>query len=336
MPITSFKTGTKSRSMLIGNEAYIAGHTGVRGLFGGGSAHSGGSLQNSVEYITVSTTGNGTDFGDLTLARSQLASCSSNTRGVWAGGQISGGNTNTIDYVTIANIGNATDFGDLTVSRYTVKGCSSSTRGLFAGGYVSDTNTAYALIDYVTIATTGNATTFGDRTISSYAPSQGSGSSTRALFSGGTLAVPPYGRVDIIDYVTIASVGNATDFGDLTSKGADGASCSSSTRALFLGGVNDTSDVYFSKIDYVTIATTGNAANFGDMTVGRNGANGAGSLIRAAVAGGGSIVGGVGVNRSTIEYVTISTLGNGTNFGDMDIGKSGLAGCSNGHGGLAV
>ena len=67
MGISSFKTGLMKRSFLAGNESYIAGHTGVRGLFGGGSAHSGSGIQNSIEYITVSTTGNGTDFGDLTL-----------------------------------------------------------------------------------------------------------------------------------------------------------------------------------------------------------------------------------------------------------------------------
>ena len=80
----------------------------------------------------------------------------------------------------------------------------------------------------------------------------GASNSTRALFGPGS------GRTAIIDYVTIASTGNATDFGDPTinRNGATGAA--STTRAVF-GGSGNT-------IDFVTIATTGNAIDFGDLT----------------------------------------------------------------------
>lgn len=44
---------------------------GGRGLFAGG-----GGLDNTIDYITIDTTGNATDFGDLTVARYQLAGCS--------------------------------------------------------------------------------------------------------------------------------------------------------------------------------------------------------------------------------------------------------------------
>ena len=63
-----------------------------------------------------------------------------------------------------------------------------------------------------------------------------------------------------MDYVTIASAGDAADFGDLTAarQGASrGPSCSN-TRGLF--GSGDSSNV----IDYITIASTGDAADFGD------------------------------------------------------------------------
>ncbi len=65
---------------------------------------------------------------------------------------------------------------------------------------------------------------------------------------------------NVIDYITIATTGNATDFGDMTdSKGSFGGCIASPTRALRMGGYPG-SDV----IDYVQIATTGNAADFGD------------------------------------------------------------------------
>jgi len=62
-----------------------------------------------MDYITIGTTGNATDFGDLTTTRSRLPGTSNNTRGIFPGGSSS----NVIDYITIATTGNATDFGDL-------------------------------------------------------------------------------------------------------------------------------------------------------------------------------------------------------------------------------
>ncbi len=64
-----------------------------------------------------------------------------------------------------------------------------------------------------------------------------------------------------ISFVTIASAGNATDFGDLTQARQEGAGISNSIRACFAsGGVPSN----YNNIDFVTIATTGNALDFGD------------------------------------------------------------------------
>ena len=71
-----------------------------------------GGASNIIQYLTIATTGNAADFGDLTVARINMASCGSSTRGLWAGGQNPSYN-NTIDYSTIATTGNATDFGDM-------------------------------------------------------------------------------------------------------------------------------------------------------------------------------------------------------------------------------
>ena len=71
-----------------------------------------GSATNIMEYITIASTGNSTDFGDTTEARFGMGGFSSPTRGILSGGN-SGSRVNTIDYVTIASAGNATDFGDL-------------------------------------------------------------------------------------------------------------------------------------------------------------------------------------------------------------------------------
>ena len=87
----------------------IAG--GTRGLFMGGDPGSDGKI---IEYVTISTAGDGTDFGDMVDQSKYCSSCSSNTRGIVAGGESpSDGTHEEIEYVTISSTGDAIDFGDL-------------------------------------------------------------------------------------------------------------------------------------------------------------------------------------------------------------------------------
>ena len=65
----------------------------------------------------MASTGNATDFGDLTVARQELCGTGTSTRGISAGGVTSSPTrTTTIDYVTIATLGDAADYGDLTIA----------------------------------------------------------------------------------------------------------------------------------------------------------------------------------------------------------------------------
>ena len=136
-------------------------------------------------------------------------------RGIWGGG--SPGPVDVIQYVTISTLGNATDFGDLTQARQAVSGASSQTRGVVAGGYVYGSPAGtfnINTIDYITIATTGNAIDFGDLIVGAMAKSVGNCSDqTRGVFTGGKTAAPTY--INTIEIVTIATTGNASDFGDL-------------------------------------------------------------------------------------------------------------------------
>jgi hypothetical protein len=59
----------------------------------------------------MATTGNSSDFGDLTVTRVYFSACSDGTKAVFGGGYNPA--VNTMDYITIQTIGNATDFGDL-------------------------------------------------------------------------------------------------------------------------------------------------------------------------------------------------------------------------------
>ena len=103
---------------------------GDRGLFAGGESS---GLNNEIDYITISSTDNATDFGDLIEGKGYLDGTSNGTRGVWFGGY-STGDKDRIQYVTVSTLGNATDFGNLTVARYSPAVVGDGTRGVAMGG----------------------------------------------------------------------------------------------------------------------------------------------------------------------------------------------------------
>ena len=225
-----------------------------------------GSL-NTMSYFTIASTGNGTNFGDLTVARGYVSSLSSDTRGIWAGG--AGGpsspyvqsDVSVTDYVTIASEGvDASDFGQLIDQGYMGDtACSSPTRGVIAGG-----NPTTNVIQYVTIASTGVAKDFGDLIAASGPPGAAS-SSTRAVFCGSSPGAPAYTPLNHIDYVTIATTGNAKDFGDSLFAGYYKTGTSNSIRAVWTGTYQTPAKL--NTIEYAQIQTLGNTVDFGDSTM---------------------------------------------------------------------
>jgi hypothetical protein len=215
---------------------------------------------NAIRYVTPTTKGNTTNFGNLLANMVGAGGCASSTRAVFAGDFNVGSLSNVIQYVTIDTTGNSTDFGDLTLVAFNLSGCSSTTRGLFAGGESSNSANTN-VIGYITIASTGNATDFGDL-IAAVRGNASVSSSTRGIFSGGS-------NTNVIQYVTIASTGNATDFGDLLQNSSGRSNgCSSGTLGVFCGG-SDPSAVT-NVMEKITIASTGNSLDFGDLTVARS------------------------------------------------------------------
>jgi len=294
---------------------------GARGLFAGGGDPPNG--EDVIDYVNIASTGNAIDFGNLSVARSNLASCSSSTRGLWAGGY-GPGRRDEIDFVTISSTGNATDFGNLVGARWDPGGLSNETRGVFASGSPSGSEGVGSnTIEYVTIASTGNTEDFGDLPRAEQYVN-GASSTVRGLFGGGAS--------NIIDFITIATLGNSQDFGDLTYDMRRGSAGSGKIRAIFAGGRDHPSSTVTNNIDFVTIASTGNAQNFGDLTATTDhAAGGAFSPIRGLFAGGQTPT-----RVNTIQYITIMTAGNAVDFGDTTsrTNSSSFEGCSNAHGGL--
>ena len=145
---------------LTGNREAPSGNVNspTRAIWTGGDTDGAGNYSDQIQFVTIGTTGNAEDFGNLVGGRGIAAGLSSATRGLIGAGAAPG-QTNIIEMLTIATLGNAVDFGDCTIQRYGRGSTTDCIRGVFAGG----TGPALTnVMDYVNIATQGNAADFGD------------------------------------------------------------------------------------------------------------------------------------------------------------------------------
>ena len=195
-------------------------------------------------------------------------------------------------------------------------------RGVFGGGQSPDTQ---QVIDFINIASQGNALNFGELTSAKHSVGAVS-SAIRGVYAG---QGPGGGITTDIEYLTIASQSNAIDFGDLTAARRNTMGMSSSTRGIFCGGVPAPTTV-----DYIEMATLGNAVSFGTATSGISYGLGCISNGVRGIVGGGQVNGHP--RETALLQFTISSLGNGTKFGDLAVGRSSTCGCSNSTRGLIL
>ena len=299
----------------------------VRGIFGGGFyAHLAEyTLLNTIEYITFSTTGSLTDFGDLTIHRILLGSCGSYTKGFFAGGLDGNGYSNVIDNISYSTAGNATDYGDLVAGKSGGAGSSSSVKGVFAGGENS------GIVESFIFSTSGNSSSFGSLTVNRGIVA-GCSNAVRGVYGGGYTS----SLSNVMDYVTFAALSSASSFGSLTSAREYISGCSnchggirpsdipttvSTNRALFGGGYTNSAQ---SVLSYISLATLCNAASFGDLTVARYTLGSCSSATRSIFAGGST---GTAIN--IIDFVNFATASTASSFGNLTNACFGLAGCSN-------
>lgn len=313
----SWKTVT-----LEGVDSTPAAYMGDRGLFITGNSRDPINQHNVIDYVDISTAGNATDFGDTSYGTGEYnpGGASNGTRGVFTGGEVNNAQVDTIHYVTITTLGNSVDFGDNSAVSKLVATSSDGTYGLFWNGMNNMGD-----IEYVTIATTGNATSFGDSTQTWSGGQTGAANGkTRNLGFGSATNGHSYqgnNYGNIIEYVTVQTPSNATDFGDLTGASGYGTSASDNTRAVIAHGWDNSGSslLYSNVLDYVTIDTTGNATDFGDLTIGRMGLMGTANATRGVFGGGYSS--GL-TTRNVIDYITIQTTGSAQDFGDLTIARS--------------
>ena len=248
-------------------------------------------------------------------------------RGVLAGGYMAPALSASyflMNVVEISTLGNATEFGYLAQNKGVedyVSGAgvvSSSTRGVVVGGSVQPTVAGTYKMQYYNFSSSGGTYDFGGVLA-------GGTTHWMAGFSDGVRGVTAGGAgpTNAMEYITIATNGDANDFGDLTTPCRLPSAAASPTRGIIFSGNNPG---LLNNIDYATIVTTGNAQDFGEMIVTTNTSASCASPTRA-VTGHGYTTGGGSTN--VMQYVTIASKGNTTDFGDLHRQAAAAASFSN-------
>ena len=233
---------------------------GDRALFTLGFVSAG--RDNRIQYYDLDVGATVNTFGNLLADSAYVTGASGGGRGLFAGAATSSGVVNTIQYITIASTGNSTDFGDLTEVSYTIASASNGNKAIYA---MNDNNKT-SLIQEVTIDTAGNATAWSGTLTQAKSNGCGASDGTKGFFFGGRTASSST-AINEIDYVTIATDGNASDWGNLATARKDtggNSACGTSSRILIGGGTNSSGN-YTATIDYINPASAGNASSFGNL-----------------------------------------------------------------------
>ena len=182
------------------------------------------------------------------------------------------------------------------------------TRGLImGGGYPNVTST----VQYIQVETTGDDTMFGDLVAGTgRIINAGFGSRTRGFVAGGG-APSTNSPTNVIQQHEFASTGTFANFGTLSSARNEMSNLSDSTRGVMALGYPATN----AGIEYITMASGGNSQDFGDMAVATTGRGTMSSPTRGVMSSG-ELQASPNAVTNTMEYLTISTLGNMADFGD--------------------
>ena len=126
-----------------------------------------------------------------------------------------------------------------------------------------------------------------------------------------------------MDFVQIATKGNAQDFGDTVISYVQFAAAGSATRGIVSGGNTPVGESY-----YYTFSSGGGVNDFGDQTAVRRGCGACNDSTRALFAGGKQNPSPASIFYNVIDFFTFSTTGDANGFGDLTINTRQMAGCS--------
>ena len=239
----------------------------VRGFLVGGD----GNVNNIYAWVHAST-GSATDYADMNLNVKQGFGLSNSVRGVIGAGYVSPSYNGSISYFTMASQATAIDYGDFTSAtgdnkHYAGGGMCDGTRGVIVRAY--DGSNYTNALEYINVMTTGNPSDFGDLSSQHVTYTSTNANGVRGIIAGG-YQPSPSNFYNTIQFITMQTLGNSIDFGDLTTTRSFMQGCNSKTRCVYSGGIN-TAPVAtgINTADFIQMMTTANAVDFGDSTQGR-------------------------------------------------------------------
>ena len=239
---------------------------------------------NMIRYLTIATTSDSADFGDLTRSTGCGAATSNGKRALYFGGYPSF--SNSIDYFAIATLGNASVYGTITSGELGLTDATGDgTYGMIGKGYDSSWQ-QNTWVDYCNIDTTGNTTLFGGAGTSPMVSIEGANmfacsNGVRAFYGGGYQQSTPFGGASFapfIEYWTFAvPTSNSLEWGQLPGSTKSAPGCSDGSRGMVMGrgDYNPTSIYYF---DMNATGAGNTAATFGTIYNPQNGRGNAAAL----------------------------------------------------------
>ena len=239
----------------------------VRGFLCGGDGN-----HNSIHRWIHATTGSAADYADLAHISKQGFGLSNHVRGVIGRGYGGSGYTGDISYFAMASPQTGVDFGDFTSAtgdsaHYAGGGMCDGTRGVIVRGY--DGSNYRNTLEYINVMSLGSPLDFGDLASQHVTYTATNANATRGIIAGG-YQPSPSNFYNTIQFITMQTLGNSIDFGDLTTTRSFMQGCNSKTRCVWSAGLNQAPVATgMNTADYIQMMSTGNAIDFGDSTQGR-------------------------------------------------------------------
>ena len=296
---------------------------GDRAVNMGGQVRSSNTFLQNIDYFNIAnSTGNASDFGDLTANQRSGGAASNGSRAVYNGAQ-----RLSVDFITFATLSNASDFGDVTANSpnngpFQINCVTDSNRVVWGGGgWYPSPGRSTQMMACASIAVPSNITAISGDLTQARTNTATASNATRGVLNSGQHGQAPTYRSNVIDYVTIATAGNATDFGDNLQQRDESCGTFGETRGLFHGGVYTTGGGIneYNGTEYIVMDTTSNAFSFGSLNPKSRKMQGASNATRATFSGGEPSPNSTATNER-IQTVVIMTTGNASDFGNLTSG----------------
>ena len=207
---------------------------------------------------------------------------------------------NKIEYFDITSTGNAASFGTMTSS---FSG-NSGPNGAVSNGTNCVNLVSPSTLEYVVSSTLSNASDFGDLVSTAYSGKSAVSDGASGYYTGSSQTAGE------IETVNLATTSNATLDSYTTVRMQDGAAWASVSEARGIWAGGSTSTTYANEMFYLELPVAANSSDFGDLTVGRDYPGGGGNDTYMVIGGGWT-----GSASNVIDYVTIASTGNATDFG---------------------